>query len=106
MSFRTSRCHGAHPAPREPLARNIEGARRRCVVPRPPHVQVNLECGQLPAEKVQPDRYVHVMHSEVAHRRLERPAINACGDGDGAPRSESAWNASCAALVSLRIWKA
>src|ERR1700722_8302153 len=70
--FPASRHHRVHPAPRKPLARAVKGPPSRGIVTKLPHVQINLECGQLPTQKVQPDSYVHVMHPEIAHTWLEQ----------------------------------
>src|ERR1700691_5136671 len=117
MSLLASRCHGVDPAPRESLARTVNGAPRPGIVTDLPHIQIDIECGQLPTQKVQPNSHVHVMHPEIAHCRFEHLAIDPCEDGVTAPqwsggqvsrrhaatRSDSASNVSRAALVSLRI---
>src|ERR1700753_1547059 len=120
MSRLVSRHHCGYPAPRESLARAVKRAPRRSIVTELPHIQVDLECGQLPTQEVQPNGHVHVMHPEIAHVWVEDFVISAAdhrvaaSDRSGgqvprrhaATRPDSVSNVSRTALVSLRIWKA
>src|SRR6478672_1534296 len=78
--FPTSRHHRIHPEPRKPLAGTVKGTPSRGIVAGPPHVQINLECGQLPTQKVQPNSHVHVMLPEIAHGWLEPFSVGAGED--------------------------
>src|ERR1700761_1031433 len=118
--FPRSRHHRIHPEPRKPLAGTVKRTRSRGIVAGPPHVQVNLECGQLPTQKVQPNSHVHVVLPEIAHGWFEPFSVGAAEDWragsnrsdrqvsrrHAATRSDSASRVSRTALVSLRIWKA
>src|ERR1700757_902108 len=67
MSLVPSRHHRVHPAPREALARTVNGAPSRGIIAELPQVQINLECGELPTQNGQADSHVHVMHPEIPH---------------------------------------
>src|SRR5271156_3589534 len=103
MSLLTSRRHGVDPAPRKPVARTVKGVPRRGVVTQLPHVQINVEGGQLPTQQVQPNSHVHVMHPEIAYFRFEHLGVDPGEEGVAAPH-RSGTQVSRAALVSLRIW--
>src|SRR5271156_3246527 len=78
--FPTSRHHRIHPAPRKPLARTVKGTPSRGVVAGRPHVQINLERGQLPTQKIQPDGHVHVMLPKIAYGWFEPFSVDAGDD--------------------------